>query len=100
MTADMQSMHALPLKDKSWDPAAFRDMVLIVPLSDCTAHGLRVWAHGTLMASRSSAGLRVTDKADMFSFGVVLWELATREPARRGMLRCTVKSICSRLWSK
>lgn len=41
----------------------------------------------TYAAPELLMGLRCDERADVFSLGVVLWELITQEPPRRGMLR-------------
>ena len=37
------------------------------------------------MAPEVIAGFKYTEKADVFSFGVILWELATRKPPYYGI---------------
>ena len=48
----------------------------------CCAGGTFDWAALELLA-----GQRHTSKVDMYSFGVVLWEIATGERPRRGRMR-------------
>lgn len=51
--------------------------------------GTFAWAAPELLM-----GGRCSDKVDMFSFGVVLWELATCERPQRGQLRDVRYATC------
>lgn len=49
------------------------------------AHAGATAAHTPWMAPEVIAGFPVTDKADVYAFGVLLWELLTRSPPYAGM---------------
>lgn len=81
---DLKSANILLALDGT---AKLADMGLAQVLQqDCCTlpeeHGTYGWAAPELLMN-----MRLTEKADMYSLGVVLWELITHEEPRRGRLR-------------
>lgn len=62
-------MHAIPVHSRHDLPC-------------CAATGTFTWTAPEILM-----GLRCTEKCDLFSFGVVLWEVITGETPQRGRLR-------------
>jgi serine/threonine protein kinase len=59
--------------------------VLLTAATAVTACGSFDWAAPELLMG--GAANKVSSAADIYSFGVILWELATREAPRRGRMR-------------